>query len=250
MSKTRLGIDVGGTGIKFGLVDLEAGTLVGDREAHKTPQPATPDAVATVLAYVVENLGYSGPIGIGFPAVVANNVVMTAVNIDPSWIGLDVAKVFGDTTGNGVTVLNDADAAAIAEVDFGAAKDVGGLVVVITFGTGIGSGVVFDGRLVPNVELGGVELDGYKPAELFFSGKQREIENLNWDQWGVRANRYLSYINGLLNPELIVVGGGVSKRWDEFKDQLDPTLPLAVAEIRNSAGIVGAALASIRSQTG
>lgn len=249
MSQTHLGIDIGGTGIKFGLVDLDTGQLVGERETRETPQPATPDAVARVLTPVVRDLKYEGPIGIGFPAVVSNNVVMTAINIDPSWVGLDVAKIIADATGRDVTVINDADAAALAEVEYGAAKDVGGLVVIITFGTGIGSGVVFDGRLIPNIELGGIELDGYRRSEYFYSGKRREIEDLSWEEWGARANRYLSHINGFLNPELIVVGGGVSKRWDMFKGQLDPSLPLAVAEIRNSAGIVGAALASMRSQT-
>jgi polyphosphate glucokinase len=187
---------------------------------------------------------YDGPLGVGFPAVVKHGVVGTANNIDPSWVGLDVIDFFATATGREVSVINDADAAAMAEATFGAAVGVDGLVLTITFGTGIGSGLLVDGRLVPNLELGQIELEGHIPAESYFSAKARRNEDLDWDEWGGRANRYLNHVNAVFSPQLIVVGGGLTKHWEMYSHTLDPHLPLVPAEMGNNAGIVGAALAA------
>lgn len=197
----------------------------------------------------LEEFDYDGPLGVGFPAVIRDGIVETANNIDPGWIGSKVTDFFAQATGREVTVLNDADAAALAEAAYGAAKGVDGLVLMITFGTGIGSGLLVDGDLVPNLELGQIELEGHVPAESYFSAKARRREDLDWDEWGARANRYLSHVNSVFNPDLIVVGGGLAKHWELFVHTLDERLPLTPAEMGNNAGLVGAALAASRSRT-
>jgi polyphosphate glucokinase len=237
-----LGIDVGGSGIKAALVDVEDGTLVTERERVDTPQPATPEAVSKSLAEVVAGFDYEGPLGIGFPAVVRNGTVETANNIDPAWIGQPVGEVFSAATGRATSVINDADAAAIAEERFGAAAGVTGLVLTITFGTGIGSGLLVDGKLVPNLELGQLELEGHVPAERYFSAKARRREDLDWDEWGDRANRFLTHVNGLFSPDLMVIGGGLTKHWEQYAHNFDRELPLTPARMGNNAGLVGAAL--------
>jgi polyphosphate glucokinase len=244
LSVIYLGVDVGGSGIKSALVDVSDGSLLGERLRVDTPQPATPDACADALTAQLAEYDYDGPLGIGFPAVVKQGVVGTANNIAPSWVGLDVIEFFADATGREVSVINDADAAAVAEASFGAAAGVDGLVLTITFGTGIGSGLLVDGRLVPNLELGQIELEGHVPAEAYFSAKARRTEGLDWDEWGGRANRYLNHINAVFSPDLIVVGGGLTKHWDMYSHTLDPHLPLVPAVMGNNAGIVGAALAA------
>lgn len=249
MSDIYLGIDIGGSGIKSALVDLGDGSLVTDRLRVDTPQPATPDACSTALAKQVSSYDYEGPLGIGFPAVIRDGIVETANNIDDSWIGLEVRGFFTETTGHEVTVLNDADAAALAEAAYGAAKGVSGMVLTITFGTGIGSGLLVDGELVPNLELGQIELEGHSPAESYFSAKVRKRENLDWDEWGDRANRYLIHVDSVFTPDLMVIGGGLTKHWERFSDRLDPRLPVVPAQMGNNAGIVGAALFVSRRQT-
>ncbi len=246
MRKIYLGIDVGGSGIKSALVDSSDGSLVSDRLRFDTPQPATPDACAEALTSQLSAYDYDGPIGVGFPAVVRNGIVETANNIDRSWIGVKVADLFADATGRTVTVLNDADAAALAEAAFGAAKGLEGLVLTLTFGTGIGSGLLVDGELVPNLELGQLELDGHTPAETYFSAKVRRREDLDWDTWGQRANRYLSHVNSIFNPDLIVMGGGLTKHWDLYSHTLDERLPVVPAQMGNNAGLVGAAMVAAR----
>lgn len=243
LSDVYLGIDVGGSGIKSALVDLSDGSLITDRVRVETPQPATPEACATALTAQVGGYdGYEGPLGIGFPAVVRDGRVETANNIDASWIGLKVGDVFSGATARDAFVLNDADAAALAESVFGAAKGVAGMVLTITFGTGIGSGLLVDGELVPNLELGQIELEGHSPAESYFSAKARKRESLEWDEWGDRANRYLLHVDAVFNPGLIVLGGGLTKHWELFSGRLDPKLPVVPAEMGNDAGLVGAAL--------
>ncbi len=236
--------------MKGAVVDLADGSLTHDRLRVDTPQPATPEAMAEALVGLIEGIAHEGPIGIGFPAVVRHGEVFSANNIDRSWIGRSVVEVFSEATGQPVVVVNDADAAAMAEAAFGAAQGVGGMVLMITFGTGIGSGLLVDGKLVPNLELGIIELDGHYPAELHFSAKARRKENLGWDDWGDRANRFLTHVYSFLSPELIVVGGGVAKRFHKFSGRLDPDLPVVPARMGNSAGLVGAALLAMRSQTG
>ncbi len=242
MTTLRIGVDVGGTGIKGALVDVETGQLVSERVRAKTPKPAVPGAVAEVVQGVVSELGLEGPVGLGFPSVIKGGKVFTANNIDSSWIGVNAGELFAAALDRHVEIRNDADTAGLAEATFGAARDVDGLVVVLTFGTGIGSALVYRGALIPNIELGQLELGGVRPAELKYSAKAREDEGLEWEEWGPRANEFLKYVESLLTPDLMVFGGGAAKRWDRFKDQIDPSLPLVPAEMRNNAGIVGAAL--------
>lgn len=242
MSEVFLGVDVGGSGIKSALVDVSTGSLVTERARERTPQPATPEAVADVVHEMVGRYDYEGPLGIGFPSVIRRGVVETANNIDKNWIGAKIGEVFADVGERGVTFINDADAAAVAEAAFGAAAKVEGLVLTITFGTGIGSGLLVDGRLVPNLELGQLELEGHRPAESYFAAKVRRREDLGWDEWGARANRYLLHVNAVFSPDLIVVGGGLVKHWDRFSHTLDRSLPVAPARMGNNAGLIGAAV--------
>lgn len=248
MNNIYLGVDVGGSGIKSALVDLTDGSLVTDRNRIDTPQPATPDACATAMGTQVAQYDYDGPMGVGFPSVIRNGTVHTANNIDKSWIGLKVAEVFAQATGRETVVLNDADAAALAEATFGAARGVSGMVLMLTFGTGIGSGLLVDGELVPNLELGQLELEGHSPAEVFFSAKARRRENLDWDEWGGRANRFLVHVNSVFNPDLMVFGGGLVKFWEDFSHTIDESLPVVPAQLANNAGIIGAALMARQSQ--
>ena len=241
MSLIRVGIDVGGSAIKGASVDLEDGSLVGDRLRLETPQPGTPGEIGDAVATLVEDLGHTGPIGIGFPAVVTDNVIWSANNIESSWVGTDAGELFRSKTGSEVAIVNDADAAALCEARYGVAKGVSGLVIVLTFGSGIGSGFLVNGELVRNVELGGLELEGHTPAEFHFSARSRSQENLSWDEWGARTNRYLAHVNSVFAPQLIAIGGGVSRKWDRWRDQIDSSLPVVPARFANNAGIVGAA---------
>lgn len=242
MSTIYLGVDVGGSGIKSALIDVDDGSLVTERIRVDTPQPATPETVVRCLAEMVAGYEYDGPLGVGFPSVIRNGTVETANNIDEAWIGQKAADLFSDATGRATTVINDADAAALAEARYGAAVGVLGLVLTITFGTGIGSGLLVDGELVPNLELGQIELDGHIPAESYFSARARRREDLDWDQWGARANRFLEHVNQILNPDLMVVGGGLTKHWELFAHNFAETLPVTPAKMSNNAGVVGAAL--------
>lgn len=241
MSQIRLGIDVGGSGIKGALVDVESGELVSERIKVLTPQPATPEAVTRAAASVMAQSGYNGPVGVGFPAIVADGVIRTANNVDKSWIGVHAPNAFGEALGVEVLVTNDADSAAMCEARFGAARGVNGLVIVLTFGSGIGSGFIIDGVLLPNVELGAMELDGYERAEFHYSARARKTDGLSFGEWGERANRFLGHVNDVFSPKLMVVGGGVARKWDKWGDRLDETLPVVRAARANNAGIVGAA---------
>jgi polyphosphate glucokinase len=235
-----IGIDVGGSGIKGAIVDPTAGNAHG-RIRIDTPQPSTPDAVAKVIAEVVDRLDCSGPIGCTFPAVVTGGVVRTAANIDKSWIGTNAVSLVTHATGRQCAAVNDADAAGIAEARFGAAAGRRGLVVVVTVGTGLGTALISDGLLVPNAELGHLEIDGHD-ADAWASDSARERKKLGWRVWAERLDLYLTRLHDLLWPELIVIGGGVVKHADKFFDLLDPGCAIRVAELGNLAGIVGAAL--------
>ena len=230
--------------MKAGLVDVERGVLIGERLRLETPQPPTPEAVVEATAEVISEFHSEETIGIGFPSIVRDGVVHSANNIDPSWIGRNVFTVFGEALGD-VRIVNDADAAALAEAEFGEAKGVAGTVVVLTFGTGIGSGVLHNGVLLPNVELGMLELEGVAPAELKFSAKARRREDLSWDQWGERVNRFLRHVERILSPSLIIFGGGVSRKWAEYSHLFDEDLPVTPARLANDAGIIGAAALAI-----
>ncbi|MFE5795845.1 polyphosphate--glucose phosphotransferase [Streptomyces sp. NPDC056503] len=240
------GVDIGGSGIKGAPVDLERGALAEERHKVLTPQPSTPHDVAGSVAEVVAHFGWSGPIGVTFPGVVTGSTVRTAANVDTSWIGTDAGALIGEAVGGlPVTVLNDADAAGVAEMTFGAGRGRTGTVILLTLGTGIGSAVFTDGRLVPNTELGHLELKGHD-AEKRASSKAREDEELSWEHWATkRLRKYLAHVEMLFSPELFILGGGVSRKADKFLPYLDGIrAEIVPAELRNDAGIVGAAMAA------
>lgn len=244
MAERRYGVDIGGTGIKGAIVDVETGALVTDRVRLLTPHPATPQSVVPVVAELVKGAGYDGPVGCAFPAVIKGGEAKTAANIDKSWIGASVVQPVSVALGGvAVTVLNDADAAGVAEMEFGAGRGATGVVVMLTVGTGIGSAVFLDGRLVPNTELGHLEVDGHE-AEKRASEFAREEHDLSRKAWAKRFNRYLEVLEALLWPDLVIIGGGVSKAPEKFMPLLESTTKLVPATLANTAGIVGAALAA------
>ncbi|WP_136193141.1 polyphosphate--glucose phosphotransferase [Actinomyces procaprae] len=249
MTSIACGIDIGGSGVKGARVDLETGEFIGDRIRIETPQPATPDAVAEVCRELLEGLGVSAnvPVGVAFPAPIVHGTVPFIANLDGSWAGIDVNELMLRHLGREVTALNDADAAGLAEVAFGAAKGVPGTVIVTTLGTGIGSAIIVDGTLVPNTELGHLEIDGYD-AEKRASSGQREQQELSWKKWAKRLQRYYSHVEMLFSPDLFVVGGGVSKKHEKFLPRLDLKTPIVPAQLLNTAGIVGAAYQASREQ--
>jgi polyphosphate glucokinase len=239
-----LGIDIGGTGVKAAPVDTETGQLTAARQKLDTPRPATPDAVTAVVAELTKAFVWTGAAGITFPGVVTNGIIRTAANLDPSWIGTDGTRQFGTATGLSVTVLNDADAAGLAEMRFGAGKGEQGTVLMLTFGTGIGSALFIDGILVPNTEFGHVQIRG-KDAEKRASEHAREAAELSWEHWAERVDEYLEHMEALLSPRLIIIGGGISKKADKFLPKLTGLRATAVpAAMLNDAGIVGAAMAA------
>ncbi|MGI5357159.1 polyphosphate--glucose phosphotransferase [Streptomyces sp. CA-252508] len=239
------GVDIGGSGIKGAPVDLERGDLAEPRHKVLTPHPATPDGVAGCVAEVVEHFGWSGPVGVTFPGVVTGSTIRTAANVDKGWIGVDAPALLGERlSGMPITVLNDADAAGIAEMTFGAGRGRKGAVIMLTFGTGIGSALFTDGRLVPNTELGHLELDGHE-AEKRASTKAKEDKDLSWEEWAHRVRKYLAHLEMLFSPELFIVGGGVSRKAEKFVPLLtDVRAEIVPAELQNNAGIVGGAMAA------
>ena len=243
-----LGIDIGGSGIKGAPVNIATGELtVDERLRLATPLPATPKAIAETVANLVKHFEWTGRIGAGFPAAIQHGIVRTASNIDKSWIGENAETLLGEASGispTQVRVLNDADVAGLAEIRFGAGKDVKGLVLMITLGTGIGTALFVDGVLVPNTELGHIEIDGGKPAEPWASDAARDRDNLKWPDWAARVNTYLSTMENLFWPDLIIVGGGVSKKPDKWMPHLKLRTPIVTATLKNNAGIVGAACAA------
>lgn len=236
-----VGVDVGGTGIKGAPVDTGTGALVRERIRLLTPQPATPDAVAATVAELVEQIGVAGPLGVTLPAVVQHGVTRTAANIDPGWVDADAAALLARATGRAVGVVNDADAAGVAEMRFGAGVGQAGVVVMVTLGTGIGSALFVDGRLVPNTELGHLPLHG-GDAEDWAAASIREEEDLSWKRWAHRVERYLQLLERLLWPDLIIIGGGVSKHAEKFLPHVETRARVVPAEMHNDAGIAGAAL--------
>lgn len=244
-----IGIDVGGTGVKGGIVDLEVGDLVGERYRIPTPQPATPEAVAEVIQQIVAELQTregapepDSPIGVIVPSIVKDGVTLLAANIDPTWVGANIAGLLAGKLNRPVAALNDADGAGLAETLYGAGKDVSGTVLVMTLGTGIGSALIVDGKLVPNAELGHLELDGHD-AETRASATARERDDLSFKKWATkRLQPYFEHVEMLFTPSLFIIGGGVSKKADKFLPLLELNTPLKVAQLRNNAGIVGAAL--------
>ena len=237
------GIDIGGTGMKAAPVDLATGQLAVDRYRIDTPKPATPKALSKVVRKLVEHHAWKGPVGVCMPSVVTRGIVKSAANIDKSWIDIDADDVFTAAVGAPVSVLNDADAAGVAEMRWGSGRGRTGVVLCLTFGTGIGSGLFVDGVLVPNTELGHLELDG-PDIEKRAAASARSRDGLSWEQWGDRVDHYLRHVVMLFSPELIIIGGGASKKPEKWLHRVDPGCEVVVATMANNAGIAGAALLS------
>ncbi len=264
MSTLAIGIDIGGTGIKGALVDVDSGELVSPRIKKPTPSGGEPQAIVETTAEIVEEIlagqnegagqgsgtaqgqdASAAPVGVCFPAIVIDGKTMSAANVSKKWVGLEAEQLFEKRLGRDIHFVNDADAAGVAEVRFGAAKGRHGLVLLTTLGTGIGSALIYDGVLVPNAELGHIEVDG-KDAEKRASYAAKERGRLSWMRWAARLQRYYAQLEFLFSPELFIVGGGVSKSWQEFLPLLSLRTPIVPAEHRNNAGILGAAALAAR----
>jgi polyphosphate glucokinase len=236
-----LGIDVGATGLKGGLIDISTGKLIGDRFRIKTPKPSTPKAIADTFVAIANHFQWKGDIGCGFPSVLRNGIAKTAANIEKEWIGVNVDTLLSEATGCKVHSINDADAAGIAELYFGAADGQQGLTVMLTLGTGIGSAMFMDGVLIPNSELGHLKMEDDMVAEKYCSDGVRKKSGMTWDEYGKRLNRFLKHADRIFSPDLIILGGGGSKEFAQYKDFLKPSIKVIPAQMLNDAGIVGAA---------
>lgn len=241
-----LGIDIGGTGMKGGLVDIESGELISERFRLPTPKKRDPEAMAERFKEIVDHFGYEGPIGVGFPTIIKNGTCGSQGNLHKKWKGLNVADVFAEKTGQEVIVVNDADAAAYATMEYGVGKGEMGLVLMVTIGTGIGSGAFFNGTLIPNFELGQIPYKKFKKIEEWASASAKEREKLSLEEWAIRFNKFLKITNLLIAPDLIILGGGLSKEWDNYAHLIDSPVHIKPAALRNNAGIVGAAAAAFR----
>lgn len=242
-----LGIDVGGSGIKGAIVDTERGELLTERYRIPTPQPATPQAVIETIEAIIKHFEWNDPVGCGFPAAVKYEIIKTASNIDNSWIGMNASAQIEKETGCPTYLVNDVDAAGYAEAEFGAGKDIDGTIFMAAFGTGIGTAIFHNQQLVPNTELGHIPMHGMA-AEEYAANSIRKKEDLNWKEWGGRVNEYLQLVQFLFWPDIIIIGGGVSKNFSEFKGFIDLDTKVVPAESRNHAGIIGAALAASAKQ--
>ena len=240
-----LGIDIGGSGIKGALVDTESGELASERIRIPTPRPATPDSVAATVRELVSGHGYSGPVGCCFPTIVVDGVAKSASNMGEEWRNLAVDETFSAATDLPFTVLNDADAAGMAEMRLGAGVGLNGLVITITVGTGIGSALFYRGHLVPNLELGHMAGKGGISIEKWASDRARKDEGLSWEEWGARFDAFLNRAARVCTPDHFILGGGVSKKYDKFREALTVATPIHVARFRNNAGIIGAAMAAM-----
>ena len=243
------GVDVGGSGVKGGIVDLDTGQLIGERFKLPTPQPSTPDAVAKTVAAVVREFGWTGSLGVTYPGVVTSGVVRTAANVDKGWIGVNAAEVISaELGGQHVTVLNDADAAGLAEERFGAGKDNSGVIVLLTFGTGIGSAVIHNGVLLPNTEFGHLEVGG-KEAEHRAASSVKDRKEWSYERWTEEVTKVLTVIENAIWPDLFIAGGGISRKADKWIPLLKNRTPVVAAALQNTAGIVGAAMAAVEDVT-
>lgn len=248
MTTTAIGIDIGGTGIKGAVVNVSTGELLTDRKKLATPEGGAPDDILDTVLELFDEIGgitSDMPVGVCFPAVVVRGTTMSAANVSKKWIGLDAEKLFEKKLGRDIHFINDADAAGVAEVRFGAAVGASGLTILTTLGTGIGTALMYNGELIPNSELGHLELDGHD-AETRASTSAKKDEDLSWEEWAGRLQHYYEYLEALFSPELFVVGGGISKNSDEFLPLLTLRTPIKAAALRNNAGIVGAASLAVR----
>jgi polyphosphate glucokinase len=248
IERAALGVDVGGTEVKAGVVDLRGGTLIGRRHGLKTPRPATPQAVARTIQRLVERMKHPGVVGITYPGVILNGLAHTAANMDPAWLGAPVHDLVRTALRRSVVLLNDADAAGLAEARYGAGRGHDGLMIMLTFGTGIGTALIDRGRLVPNTELGHLEIDG-QHAETVAAASAIQRDDLSWREWAARANRYLEVLEALLWPELIVIGGGISTSPARWLPLLRARARILPARLSNNAGIVGAALSAATAES-
>jgi polyphosphate glucokinase len=243
-TRRGFGIDVGGSGIKGGIVDMDTGQLIGERFKLLTPQPATPPAVAKTIAAVVKHFEWTEPLGVTYPGVVTHGIVRTAANVDKSWIGTNARDMISaELAGQPIVVLNDADAAGLAEEHYGAGKDTSGVVVLLTFGTGIGSAVIHNGILLPNTEFGHLEVGG-KEAEHRAASSVRDRRGWSYKKWAKQVTKVLVAIENAMSPELFIAGGGISRKADKWVPLLKNRTPVVPAALQNTAGIVGAAMAS------
>jgi polyphosphate glucokinase len=242
---TLLGIDVGGSGIKGALVNSETGEMISERFRIPTPIPRTPDAMADVIAQIVTHFDYKGKVGCGFPTIIKNGVCKATGNLHKSWLGVNVEKLLEKKTGLDFTVINDADAAGYATMNYGIGKNEKGLVIMITIGTGLGSGAFLDGRLIPNFELGQIPYKKYSKIEKWAAGSAKDKEGLSYSKWGKRFNTFLEYVELIVSPDLIILGGGASKDFEEFKSKINIETKVVAAELQNHAGIIGAAVATL-----
>ena len=240
-----LGIDIGGSGMKGALVNSETGEMLTERYRIPTPKSRKPKEMAEVVKKIVEHFNHKGPVGVGFPTIIRHGVCKSKGNLHKKWVNVNVRELFSDATGLPVTVINDADAAGYATMNYGIGKGKEGLVVMITIGTGLGSGAFFNGELIPNFELGQIPYKKYDKIENWAAASAKEKEGLSYKQWGKRFNVFLKYVDLIISPDYIILGGGTSKQFDEYKDYITIETPVVPAELRNQAGIVGAAAASL-----
>ncbi len=238
----QLGLDIGGSGIKGAIVETETGELLTDRHKILTPKPATPKAVAKEVKRLVKYFGWTEPVGCCFPTIVKRGIAQSYGNISPLWLNQDVEELFSEKTGLEFKVGNDADLAGIAEMTFGAGKGKTGKVLMITIGTGLGTALFYNGKLIPNLEFGRVLSQSGEPIEFYAADSARKKEKLSLEEWALRFNFFLNHVIRILSPDFIIVGGGISKKFDEFKTYLDIEVPIEVAHFRNRAGIIGAAM--------
>ncbi|MBT8187987.1 MAG: ROK family protein [Croceitalea sp.] len=243
-----LGIDVGGSGIKGALVNAETGEMVSERFRIPTPPSRKPQEMADVIAKIVDHFEYKGPVGCGFPTIVKKGVCISAGNLHKSWVGVNIDELLTKTTGNEFTVVNDADAAGYASMNYGIGKGKDGLVIMITIGTGLGSGAFFNGQLIPNFELGQIPYKKYEKIELWAAASAKEREDLSYERWGKRFNKFLKLVELIVSPDLIIVGGGTSKNWKEFSHKINIETDVVKAELMNHAGIIGAAISCLKEQ--
>ncbi|QXP53971.1 ROK family protein [Cellulophaga sp. HaHa_2_95] len=243
---TLLGIDIGGSGIKGALVNTVTGELLTERFRIETPKSGKPEEIAEVFAKIVKHFKYQGPIGCGFPTIIKNGVCKAHGNLSKKWLGVNAEELFSDFTGLPVTVINDADAAGYATMNYGIGKGEKGLVLMITIGTGLGSGAFFNGELLPNFELGQIPYKKHAKFEHYAAASIKEKEKLSYKKWGKRFNKFLEYIELIVSPDLIIIGGGTSKDFDEFKEYITIDTRVIPAELQNYAGIIGAATAAYK----
>jgi polyphosphate glucokinase len=239
-----LGIDIGGSGIKGAPVNIATGEFLAERFRVPTPKPSKPTQMAEAVKQVVEYFDWKGPVGCGFPTVIHNGKSVARGNIHKSWLGVQVDELFSEHTGLPVTVINDADAAGLAEMTYGAGMGKQGLVIMITIGTGLGSGVFYNGQLVPNFELGRIFYKNGELIEYFASDAARQREHLSYINWGKRFNKFLKHVVRIFSPDLFIIGGGASKKFDRYSDQITVDVPILIARFQNDAGIIGAAVSA------